>query len=162
FGFMDDRSEQQLAPSGLFSGVNHLTTDGNFLVNCSNPLLSSEQAAILCTPAEIATDKAHPGTASADVAIGRRNIEGGPRLITYMHKNYRALAGIGGNLSDAWSYDLYVLYFHTSLSLLYQNVLSYAAINKALQVTTDQSGHPVCIVPPADESCVPYNIFRTG
>src|SRR5262249_41055553 len=83
FSFRDDRSAQQLAPSGLFAGVNHLTADGNELVNCSNPLLSAEEATILCTPAEIAADKAHPGAVSADVAIGRRKIEGGPRRETY-------------------------------------------------------------------------------
>ena len=159
FSFTDDRSAQQLAPSGLYLGDNDLTADGGYPVNCSNPLLSAEEATILCTPAEIAADKAHPGAASADVAIGRRNIEGGPRLTTYVHKSYRAVAGIGGRLSDDWSYDAYALYYRTSLSSVSQGFLSYAAINKALQVTTDQSGRPVCI---SGGSCVPYNIFRTG
>ena len=159
FSFMDDRSAQQLAPSGLFAGANYLTADGNYLVNCSNPLLSAEEATILCTPAEIAADKVHPSSVSADVAIGRRNIEGGPRLSTFVHKNYRAVAGIGGNLSDAWSYEVYALYFRTSLSLTNQGFLSYDAINNALQVTTDRSGRPVCI---SGGDCVPYNIFKTG
>jgi iron complex outermembrane recepter protein len=159
FSFMDDRSAQQLAPSGLFAGANYLTADGNYLVNCSNPLLSAEEATILCTPAEIAADKVHPSSVSADVAIGRRNIEGGPRLSTFVHKNYRAVAGIGGNLSDAWSYEVYALYFRTSLSLTNQGFLSYDAINNALQVATDRSGRPVCI---SGADCVPYNIFKTG
>ena len=159
FSFMDDRSELQQAPAGLFMSANPLTADGNYLVNCSNPLLSPQEATILCTPAEIAADKAHPGAASADVMIGRRNIEGGPRVITYVHKSHRAVAGIGGKLSDAWSYDAHALYFRTSLSYAYQGGLSFAAINKALQVTTDQSGRPVCI---SGGGCVPYNIFRTG
>jgi iron complex outermembrane recepter protein len=34
-----------------------------------------------------------------------------------------------------------------------------AAVNNALQVTTDQSGRPVCI---SGGSCVPYDIFTTG
>jgi outer membrane receptor protein involved in Fe transport len=128
-------------------------------VNCSNPLLSAQEATILCTPAEIATDKAHPGAVSADVVIGRRNIEGGLRLTTNVHKNYRAVAGIGGKLSDAWSYDASALYYHTSSFSTHQNEVSSAAVNKALQVTTDPSGRPVCI---SGGSCVPYNIFRTG
>ncbi len=159
FSFMDDRSVLQEAPSGLFLGLNPLTADGSDPVNCSNPLLSPEEATILCTPAEIAADKAHPGAMSADVLIGRRNIEGGPRLTTYLHKNYRAVAGIGGRLSDAWSYDAYALYYSTSLFSTNQNELNLAAVDKALQVTTDQSGRPVCI---SGGSCVPYNIFRTG
>src|SRR5262249_28534647 len=146
-------------PSGLFGGKNYLTADGNYLVNCSNPLLSAEEATILCTPAEIAADKAHPSAVSADVYIGRRNIEDGPPLSTFVHKNYRAVAGIGGNLSDAWSYEVYALYVRTALSLTNQGFLSYDAINHALQVTTDQSGRPVCI---SGGDCVPYNIFKTG
>lgn len=159
FNFMDDRTVLQQAPSGLFLGVNHLTADGSDPVNCSNPLLSPEEAAILCTAAEIAADKAHPGAVSADVLIGRRNIEGGPRLTTFVHKKYRAVAGIGGRLSDAWSYDAYALYYSTSLFATDQNDLNLVAVDKALQVTTDQSGRPVCI---SGASCVPYNIFRTG
>ena len=157
--FMDDRSELQGAPAGLFISANHLTFDGNYLVNCSNPLLSAQEATILCTPAEIATDRSHPGDASADVVIGRRNIEGGPRVFTYVHKSHRAVAGIGGNLGDALSYDAHALYFRTSLSNAYQGVMSLTAINNALQVTTDQSGRPVCI---SGGDCVPYNIFKTG
>jgi outer membrane receptor protein involved in Fe transport len=159
FSFMDDRSVLQQAPSGLFLGINHLTADGDFLVNCSNPLLSAEEATILCKPAEIAADKAIPGTVSADVAISRRSIESGARETSYVHKNYRAVAGIGGSLSDAWRYDAYALYYSTSLSRTNQNDLNLAAIGKALQVTTDPSGRPVCI---SGGSCVPYNIFTTG
>jgi outer membrane receptor protein involved in Fe transport len=159
FNFMDDRSVLHQAPSGLFTGLNPFTADGNFLVNCSNPLLSAEEAAVLCTPAEIAADKAHPGAASGDVAIGRRNIEGGPRLTTYAHRNYRAVAGVDGRLSDAWSYDAYALYYTTSLLSTNQNNLNLVAANKALQVTTDQSARPVCI---SGGSCVPYDIFTTG
>ena len=159
FSFMDDQSGQQLAPSALFPLDNHLTADGTYRVNCSNPLLSAQEATILCTPAEIAADTAHPGAVSADVDIGRRNIEGRPRLNTFVHKNYRAVGGIGGQLSDAWSYDASALYYHTSSVRKIENFLNYAAVNKALQVTTDRSGRPVCI---SGGSCVPYNIFRTG
>jgi outer membrane receptor protein involved in Fe transport len=161
FSFMDDHSDQQFAASALFIGDNRLslTGDGNYLVNCSNPLLSAQEATILCTPAAIAADKANPGAASADVLIGRRNIEGRPRLTTFVHQNYRAVAGIGGKLSDAWSYDASALYYHTSSFRKNENFLNYAAVNKALQVTTDRSGHPVCI---SGGSCVPYNIFKTG
>jgi outer membrane receptor protein involved in Fe transport len=159
FSFMNDHTLTQLAPSGLFAGADSLTPDGNYLVNCSNPLLSAQEAAISCTPAQIAADKAHPGSVSADVLIGRRNIEGGGRQFSFEHKNYRAVAGTDGQLGAAWRYNAYALYYYTSLFHASENNLNLAAINDALQVTTSQSGHPVCI---SGGSCVPYNIFTTS
>ena len=159
FSFMEDRTHTRIAPSGLFSASNTLTPDGAYLVNCSNPLLSAQEAAILCTPGQIAADKANPGTVSADVDIGRRNVEGGGRTASYQHRNYRVVAGMAGHINDAWSYDAYTLYYHTSLFQAQGNFLDFGAINNALQVTTDPSGHPVCI---SSRTCVPYDIFGTG
>jgi outer membrane receptor protein involved in Fe transport len=159
FTFMDDRTVMAIAPSGLFGGSNPLTFDGTDRVNCSNPLLSPQEAAILCTPAQIAADQAHPGSVSADVDIARRNIEGGGRSSDFEHRSYRFVGGVGGEFADAFSYDAYALYFYTSLFQSELNYLNYAAINNALQVTTNATGHPVCIV---GGRCVPYNIFATG
>jgi len=159
FGFMDDDSLSEIAPSGLFQANNYTTADGAYLVNCSNPLLSAEEAAILCTPAQIAADRAHPGSVNADLDIGRRNIEGGGRFLTFEHRNYRAVVGLDGTLGDTWVYDAYALYYYTSMFQANTNFLNYAAIDKALQVTTDQAGRPVCI---SGGNCVPYNIFSTG
>src|SRR5579871_74541 len=59
FMFMDDRTAAQVAPSGLFQGGNPYSADSNYLINCSNPLLSPQEASLLCTPAQIAGDKAN-------------------------------------------------------------------------------------------------------
>ncbi|HEV2227388.1 MAG TPA: TonB-dependent receptor [Steroidobacteraceae bacterium] len=157
--FMEDQTRTYISPSGLFTGGNNLTADGGYLVNCSNPLLSAQEASLLCTPAEIAADRAQPGSASADLYIGRRNIEGGARLSSYEHRNYRAVAGVDGTLDDAWSYDAYALYYYTSLLQAEENYLDNVEIARALQVTTDPAGRPVCI---SGGSCVPYDIFTTG
>jgi outer membrane receptor protein involved in Fe transport len=159
FSFMNDHTLTQYSPAGIFPGFDVFTPDGKSLVNCSNPLLSAEEAAILCTPAQIAADKARPGSVSADVSIGRRNIEGGGRRYSFEHRNYRAVAGIDGQLGAAWSYNAYALYYYTSLFHNNENYFSSAAVNNALQVTTNQSGRPVCI---SGGSCVPYNIFTSG
>lgn len=159
FNFMDDRTLTQIAPSGIFQGQNPLTPDGQYLVNCSNPLLSAQQASILCTPEQIAADKLSPGSTSADIDIGRRNIEGGGRQSSFEHKNYRAVVGVDGKFGGAFSFDAYALYYYTSLFQSNLNYLNYTAINNALQVTSDLSGRPVCI---SGGSCVPYNIFTTG
>jgi iron complex outermembrane recepter protein len=157
--FMNDRTLTQIAPSGLFQGSDTLTSNGTYFVNCSNPLLSAQEAATICTPSQIVADKANPGSVSADLDIGRRNIEGGGRESTYEHVNYRAVAGANGKLSEAWTYDGYLLYYHTSLSQSNLNYFNNAAINNALQVKTNASGRPECIV---GGSCVPYDIFTTG
>lgn len=157
--YMHDRTRTAIAPSGLFIGENPVTADGGYLVNCSNPLLSAQQAAILCTPAQIAADQALPGSVSADVLIGRRNIEGGDRIADYEHQNYRVVGGIKGPLGDDWSYNAYALYYRTSLAQVNSNYLSTAAVSRALQVSTDPQGRPVCI---SGGSCVPYDIFGSG
>jgi iron complex outermembrane recepter protein len=161
FSFMNDRTAAQVGPSGLFGGGDPGTNDGNELINCSNPLLSAQEASIICTPAQIAGDKANPGSAgnSADVEIGRRNIEGGGRLSDYEHTNFRVVAGLNGTLGGAWNYDAYYSYYYTSAYTSNLNYLNYSSINNALQATTNNSGQPVCI---SGGSCVPYNIFTTG
>jgi iron complex outermembrane recepter protein len=162
FGFMNDRTTAVVAPSGLFTGSNTASADTNYLVNCSNPLLSSQQRALICTPGQIAGDTAAPGSAgnSADLVIGRRNIEGGGRASYYEHSNYRVVFGTKASPFDAWSYDLYGSYYYVSTFQSNSNYLDYANISNALQVTTNGAGTPVCIA--GGKSCVPYNIFMTG
>jgi outer membrane receptor protein involved in Fe transport len=159
FSFMQDETTQQLGPDGLFLFSNPLTPDGAYLVNCSNPLLSTQQAGILCTPAEIAADRARPGSVNADLNIGRRNIEGSGRTTSYEHRNYRAVLGLDGRFGAAWSYDAYGQYYRTSLNETHQNYLNIVSVDSALQVTTDASGQPRCI---SGGACVPYDIFQSG
>ena len=157
--FMNDKSVQEIAPSGLFKDSNPLDPiSGNYNVNCSNPLLSAQQAAILCTPAQIAADRAAPGSVSANVRIGRRNTEGGGRVSYYEHTNYRAVLGAAGDLGSAWSYDLYGQYYYTTFFNSNDKYMNFQAITNALQVTGTAS-NPTCISGPP---CIPYNIFREG
>jgi iron complex outermembrane receptor protein len=163
FNFMDDRTNAVVAPSGLFVGSNTASADTNYLVNCSNPLLSAQQRALICTPGQIAGDTAAPGSKgnSADLVIGRRNIEGGGRDSYYEHSNYRVVVGTKGNPLDGWSYELYGSYYYVSTFQSNLNYLDYGKISNAFQVTTDPvTGAPACIA--GGKSCVPYNIFQTG
>ena len=162
FFFMDDKTHEQVAPAALFKDSNPLdpTGAGDYYVNCSNPLLSPQQQGILCTPAQIAADTANPGSATAQVRIGRRNIEGGDRFIDFEHTNYRAVFGSKGTFADAWSYDLYGQYFYTAFSDSNQKYLSYESITNALLVT-GTAANPTCISG-SNRGCVPYNIFKDG
>ncbi|MBS0579007.1 MAG: TonB-dependent receptor [Proteobacteria bacterium] len=159
FSFMQDETAHQLGPDGLFLSNNPLTPDGTYRVNCSNPLLSAQEAGILCTPAEIAADRANPGSVSAHLDIGRRNIEGSGRASTFEHRNYRAVLGVDGELGAAWAYDAYGQYYRTTLHETHQNYLNIVSVDSALQVTTDASGQPRCII---GGDCVPYDIFQSG
>jgi len=158
FTFMDDRTHQEVAPTALFRGANVIGDTGNYAINCSNPLLSAQQRSAICTPAQIAADTLVPGSASADVEIGRRNIEGGARTYDYQHTNYRAVVGSKGSLGEDWSYDAYGQYYYTNFSNLNGGDFSFDKIANALQVTSGPNG-PVCI---SGGACVPYNIFSDG
>jgi len=161
FGWMDDKSTAVVAPSALFVGGNPFTADNNYLINCSNPLLSAQERSLICTPAQIAGDTASPGSAgnSADVQIGRRNIEGGGRTAFYEHENFRLVVGTKGDVIGPWTYDLYASYYYVTTFQDESNYLDYSKITNALQVTTGATGAPVCI---SGGQCVPYNIFQTG
>jgi outer membrane receptor protein involved in Fe transport len=162
FTFMDDRTHQEVAPTALFRQSNVLTDTGNYKINCSNPLLSAQQASYVCTPAEIAQDAISPGSVNADVDIGRRNIEGGARTYDYQHTNYRLVTGAKGSLAEGWSYDGYGQYYNTNFSSLNGRDFGFDKINNALQVRNGANG-PECISDVArQQGCVPYNIFRDG
>jgi iron complex outermembrane recepter protein len=159
FGFMEDKTTEIIAPSGLFqSNPTDPTGNGNFNINCSNPLLSAQERSIICTPAQIAADTAAPGSASANINIGRRNVEGGGREAFWDHTNYRAVGGATGEFAGAWNYDAYASYYYTTLYNANEKYLNYTSINNALQVTGGPTG-PVCISGPP---CVPWNIFEQG
>jgi iron complex outermembrane recepter protein len=158
FFFMDDKTHQAVSPAALFQNANPLdpTGAGAYYINCSNPLLSAQQQAILCTPAQIVSDTANPGSATAQVNIGRRNIEGGARNTDFQHTNYRTVLGAKGEFADAWSYDAYGQYFYTSFFDSNQKYLNFQSIANALLVT-GTAANPRCIN--AAKGCVPYNIF---
>lgn len=174
--FMDDRTDQAVAPAALFKESNPLDPfgTGDYPVNCDNPLLSAQEASILCSPAQLAYVGANPGQACifntnastgvvtspncADVDIGRRNIEGGARGSDYEHENYRAVVGSKGEFLDAWTYDFYGQYYYTTFFNINTNYFNFQAIDNALQVT-GTAANPVCI---SGGACVPYNIWSQG
>ena len=164
FGFMNDRTHQEVAPAAAFRGSNpNDPKSGNYNINCSNPLMTQQQALTLCTQAQIDADAAalaSGGTpVTVNVEIGRRNIEGGGRSSDYEHTNYRAVLGGKGDLNKAWNYDAYAQYYYTSFFTTNDKYLSFTAIDQALLVKRDADGNPVCI---SGGRCVPWDIFSDG
>ena len=147
--FTDSSTLAQIAPSGSFFN--------NDSINCDNPLLSAQQAGLICTPAEIA--------AGDEVLfyVGRRNVEGGPRVQDYNLNSYRLVGGLRGDISDAWSYDLTAQYARVQYTDRYIGDFSASRLGRALLVE-DVNGTPTCrsVIDGTDPNCVPYNPFQPG
>jgi iron complex outermembrane receptor protein len=140
FAFMDDQTRSDVAPSGLF------LQNGVFAVNCNNPFLSAQQIAAVCHGPE------------ALLEIGRRDIEGGPRVYDYEHESFKIDVGARGDFGSGWHYDVYAQYGRTNYSFTEENDLSLTKIQNALLVG-GTAANPVCLTGGA---CVPYNIFANG
>jgi outer membrane receptor protein involved in Fe transport len=161
FFFTDDQTHQAIAPAALFRDGNpNDTISSNYNVNCSNPLLSAQEAGILCTPAMIAADAANPGSQTVNVRIGRRNVEGGARFSDFEHSSYRAVLGSKGDFLNAWNYDVYGQYYFVNFFNSNSKYLNFTNIDQALLVTGTKA-NPVCINANA-RGCVPYNIWSDG
>ncbi|MEP7314404.1 MAG: TonB-dependent receptor [Pseudomonadota bacterium] len=158
FTFMNDRSYQEIAPSALFIASNPIGATGGVLVNCSNPLLSAQQRGLICSPADVLADAADPGSVSADLYVGRRNVEGGGRSSFFEHTNFRGVAGVKGDMFPGWSYDAYGQYYYTTFFTSNGGYLDWSKIVDALQVTGTAAA-PLCV---SGGTCVPYNIFAEG
>lgn len=146
--FMDDYSEAQIAYSGNFGAT---TT-----VSCSNPMLSDQQRDIIC-----AQNGYGPGDV-ARVIINRRSVETGPRTEIFRHTSWRMVAGLRGDITDAWSYDIYGLYAEVLSPQEYINDLNTNRLIEALDVVGDPDDPSTWACSSGNPDCVPWNPFREG
>ncbi|MCB9955767.1 MAG: TonB-dependent receptor [Caulobacterales bacterium] len=149
--FYDYVSDAQIAYTGTF-----FTTS---LVNCDNPLLSSQSwlDALGCSPADVA--------AGTEVTFypGKRFVEGSPRNNSIRNTSYRILAGIRGDMMEGWNYDAYFQYANTAASNTYDNDGVIPNMQNALYAVSDGAGGVVCRDPLAQAAgCVPLNLFTPG
>lgn len=96
--------------------------------------------------------------------ILRRNVEGGARQDDLQHVSYRAVIGVKGDLSPAWSYDAFYQYGRNNYNQTYLNDFSVSRLGRALDVVTGPNGTPVCrsTLDGSDPNCVPWDIFSPG
>jgi len=160
FMFMDDHTVAQIAPSGSFYG-------SQYQIPCNDPLLSTAQVNTLCG------ESAGEAGDYATVSIGRRNIEGGPRVSDIEHMDYRVIFGAKGDLGSGWSYDASAQYGRTELTDVTTGYFLTSKIANALDVVPNPAtggvngvapGAPVCAIAVSgqDTTCVPYNLWSTG
>ena len=175
FMYMRNSSSAQIAPSGDFFQ--------NSFIPCADPVLTKQEVATICTPGNLAAQGNpfetyngvnYPGL---NFVIGRRNVEGGPRIADFTTDSAREVIGLKGDFADpqgAWTYNVYAQ--HSSVDSLFaqENYLSNDALDQALNVLPGPTG-PVCGGPSSpvnngplvgsgtgftvNPKCVPWNIW---
>ena len=162
--FMDDHSDAVIAPSGAFFG--NLKS-----INCDNALLSAQQKATICAPANIIGTFRDPVTGNtvniARLFIGRRNVEGGGRDDILQHTDYRVVGGIRGDLLKGVSYDASYQFGRVYSSDTHLNDFSISRLTNAIDVIDNPATpgfDPTCrsVLTGTDPNCVPYDVFTTG
>ncbi len=152
--YMDDKTSVRYEPVGTTptgAGLNQ------YSINCNNPLLSASQVNDLCTSAGLGP------TDTAQVGIGRRNIEGGQRSDEFHHQSYHLVFGLKGQISEPWTYDISVTHGRVNSRETLSNDFSTSRLANALNVV-NVGGVATCqsVVDGTDPACVPYNIYSAG
>jgi outer membrane receptor protein involved in Fe transport len=153
FMFMNDQTDAQIAPSGLFRNSGPDLAPG-FTFNCNNPLMSLSQAEALC-PGVTINPGAPGGAMITNESIGYRFISE-PRVSDITHTDYQVNIGAKGDLAPGWQYDAYMQYGESILQTLITGYGSLTNIQNALNVITGPNGAPVCV---SGGTCVPLDIF---
>nr|WP_315211734.1 TonB-dependent receptor [uncultured Duganella sp.] len=143
FAFHNYSTDAQIAPGGIFYGI-----QAN--VRGDNPLLTPAwRTALGLTDANSVTP----------VTIGKRNVEGGPRINSINDTSFREVLGVKGEVGN-WSYDVFGQYARVSHSESSTNYFSSARIARAFDVV-NVNGVATCasVVSGTDANCVPYNLY---
>lgn len=124
----------QIAESGTFF-VNNLT------LGAASPLVGSMFTDLGLSPATDAT-----------VAVGKRNVEGGPRISSLDATSFRGVFGVRGEINDDWDYDVsYMLGRTTSTE---GNINDF--------ITTRLEDALLQCPPGSFSGCLPYNVWVPG
>jgi outer membrane receptor protein involved in Fe transport len=142
--YMRNEAQAQIAASGDFFQ--------NSFVPCADPLLTAQERSTLCTASNLAAQGNpfetyngvnYPGL---NMVIGRRNVEGGPRISAFTNDAAREVIGVKGDFGDpqnAWTYNAYAQHGQVDSQQSNENYLSNNAIDQALNVLPGPTG-PVC------------------
>jgi iron complex outermembrane receptor protein len=147
---MRNTTDAQIAASGDFFTKT--------AIPCTDPLLTAAEAAAVCgaATAQNSTD----GT--ANLYIGRRNVEGGGRVLSVASNSIRSLVGLKGDIVDGLTFDVYAQRDSVDTQVRNLNYFDATRVQNALNVITDPAtGQPACavFVSGADKNCVPWNIW---
>jgi len=135
--FMRDKTRAQIAESGTFFNE-------EYIIDLDSELLNDAQRQQLAEG--LGVDAA---TGQAAVYIGKRNVEGGPRVDVIEHNSFRLVLGSEGELSDTWTYDASVQFGSTTGSNVYLNDFYGPRITTALSASGEK----------CEADCIPYEVF---
>jgi iron complex outermembrane recepter protein len=172
--YMRNSMSAQVAPSGDFQNPSFIA--------CADPLLTAQEIATLCSSANLAANggnyeiyngKNYPGL---NLFIGRRSVESGNRISTFVNNATRTVGGVKGDFAGAWTYNLHVQHSRVTIEDNNENNLGNLQVEQALNVLPGAKG-PVCGGPTslsapylvsagtpfaASPQCVPWNIWITN
>ena len=168
-------STAQYGPSGAFAFAHQP------VLGCNDPLLTAQEVASICTPTNLTANQelwglpldTNPATATFEIWVGRRNVEGGGRQDNYLSDSIRQVFGAKGKINDAWTYDAYGQFGITDFSYDGRNFLGDPQITNALQAVPNPAAGGIKGVPAgaavcaaalsgADPTCVPWDIWVPG
>ena len=135
--FMRDKTRAQIAESGTFFNE-------EYIIDLDSDLLNDAQRQQLAEG--LGVDAA---TGQAAIYIGKRNVEGGPRVDVIEHNSFRMVLGSEGELSDTWTYDASVQFGSTTGSNVYLNDFYGPRITTALSASGEK----------CEGDCIPYEVF---
>jgi outer membrane receptor protein involved in Fe transport len=131
------------SPTGVLnSGI--IPNVGAF--NCDNPFFSDQQADFLCVSRGLSTASNYdpvtgeylgPGDVATGVVINRRTIENGNRNRVIDLSTYRVVAGLRGNVTDSFQYEISGTYADVSLNQFFDGV-NHVRTADALFAVMDQ------------------------
>ena len=150
--YMRNTSDAQIAASGDFFNLS--------FIPCNDPLLTAQERGIICGPGVALATNAN-GQQGSNLYIGRRNVEGGGRVLHTQADSMRILTGLKGDFADAWHYDVYAQRSTVDNSNQNENYFSNALINNALNVVPGPGGVPTCesVINGTDPACQPWNVW---
>lgn len=129
-----------------------------YQVNCDNPLMSAQQAQIVCGSA------AGSGTlAPVNVQYGFPGLGGNRSSDTFDNRNLRIAGGVRGEIAEGIKYDVGGVYAKNRALWITDGKPLFSKINRALDVVS-VGGVATCrsVVNGTDPNCVPLNIFAAG
>jgi len=171
--YMRNSMNAQISPDAYFLAYPPV------FIPCANPLLTQQEVATLCTPANLAANGGnyelyngmnYPGL---NIYLGRRNAEGGGRVAAFVNDALRAVLGVKGNLAGEWTYNVHAQRGTVTSDENNENFIGVFQAQQGLNVLPGPSG-PICGGPSSatattlvsqgtpyvpNPSCVPWNIW---
>jgi outer membrane receptor protein involved in Fe transport len=139
-GLASDKTRSQIAESGTFYAF-------PYSMSIDNPLFPDTFRASL--------EQNYPGIDNFAIYIGKRNVEGGPRVAILEHSSFRVVGGVKGAINDSWDYDVSYLFAQTDSESIYIN--DFFADN--VPVTINADGESCGPDGTGGGGCIPYEVF---